>query len=110
MLFQYSAALLFLGTSASAHVLGRSVPQRCAIPEPTELQKEHTKALFEIEKAQAREGKFTIAAAISVDVYVHVVSSAASKYITVCTSQLLYVAHTNTISSRPRRLLTRSIT
>lgn len=82
MRFQYSTVLALLAASASAELLGRAVPSRCAVAEPSEQQKKEAKALFEVEKAQAREGNLR-QAAIAVDVYFHVISSAKSKFITV---------------------------
>lgn len=75
-------SLLFVG-AASAHILGRTVPSRCAVPEPSEQQKAEAKALLEIERASAKLGVSRIAADISVNTYIHVVSSSESKFISV---------------------------
>jgi hypothetical protein len=81
---KFFAALVALSSSASAHLLPRNEGvARCAVPEPSAQQLGNARALQELETASLEADLEAFSAPIFIDVYVHVVSSAESKYISV---------------------------
>lgn len=89
MHLQLATALLALSSYATAHILPHTVgsrnaaaSRRCGGSKPSQVQMKQSLDLFAIESAKMTTNAKAYDFKIEVDVYVHVVSSSRSKFIT----------------------------